>query len=274
MNTRGLSRYRLLTLLLCATLSLLLAACQPAGTPTQAPAPTQAPKTTQTLIPTTAPASVTSNGITLALAGLAQSQNVETVAAVPAGKDSPYWLPAPQYRRVTLSGYPVNNHQVKAQISVYPLAELKSANENATGEAAALQTLLRSHKAEVCLPFLPLTNAQQVLHAQVQYLDFKSGQGVRYLTQYAQGPVTVNNFELFYTFQGLTGDGKYYVSAVLPLTHAQLPATSQVNATAVAAQDYPAYVQKTSAWLDQQPASAFTPDLSVLDALIRSLTIE
>lgn len=38
------------------------------------------------------------------------------------------------------------------------------------------------------MPFLPLFNAQQAMHAHVQYLDFQSGQGLRYLTQYDQAP--------------------------------------------------------------------------------------
>ena len=63
---------------------------------------------------------------------------------------------------------------------------------------------------------LPLMNAVQQMHTRVEYVQFKGGEGVSYLAQYAQGPVPVNNGELFYTFQGLTDDGEFYVSAILP----------------------------------------------------------
>ena len=46
------------------------------------------------------------------------------------------------------------------------------------------------------------------MHSQVQYLDFKNGTGVRYLTQFDQGILPINNYELVYTYQGLTSDGK------------------------------------------------------------------
>ena len=64
------------------------------------------------------------------------------------------------------------------------------------------------------------------MHVQVQYLDFKSGTGVRFLTQFNNGMAPVNNHDLIYTFQGLTSDGKYYIAAVLPVTHPDLPANS------------------------------------------------
>ena len=67
------------------------------------------------------------------------------------------------------------------------------------------------------MPFLPLFNAAQVMHTHLQYLDFKNGQGLRYLTEFDQGIIPINNYELIYTYQGLTGDGKYYVAAVLPV---------------------------------------------------------
>jgi hypothetical protein len=122
------------------------------------------------------------------------------------------------------------------------------------------------------MPFLPLFNASQVMHAQVQYLDIKNGKSVRFLTQFDQAPLPVNNFELIYTFQGLTSDGKYYIAAVLPVTHPELPATEQVSAQQAAElNDFPAYLTKTVTWLDQQPSGSFTPDLANLDALIQSI---
>ena len=125
------------------------------------------------------------------------------------------------------------------------------------------------------MPFLPLFNAQQVMHAQVQYLDFKNGNGVRFLTQFDQAPLPINNFELIYTFQGLTRDGKYYIAAVLPVTHPDLPANNQVAAQqASELNDFPAYLAKTVTWLDQQPAGSFTPDLAKLDALIQSIEVK
>ena len=55
---------------------------------------------------------------------------------------------------------------------------------------------------------------------------FVSGIGVRFLTEYAQYFVPVNNHDLFYTYQGLTNDGQYWISVILPINHPDLPANA------------------------------------------------
>ena len=126
------------------------------------------------------------------------------------------------------------------------------------------------------MPFLPLFNAQQVMHAHVQYLDFQDGQGLRYLTQFDQAFIPINNNELIYTYQGLTSDGRYYVAAVLPVNHPSLPADAAVtgNEPPEFTSDFPTYLQNVVASLNPQAANTFTPDLTQLDAMMSSLEIK
>ena len=126
------------------------------------------------------------------------------------------------------------------------------------------------------MPFLPLFNAQQVIHSNVQYLDFLDGQGLRYLTEFDQAYIPINNYELIYTYQGLTGDGKYYVAAVLPLNHPTLPADESVtgNEPPEFSSDFPAYLANVVETLNPQAANTFTPDLTQLDAMMSSLEIK
>jgi hypothetical protein len=149
----------------------------------------------------------------------------------------------------------------EAQIHLYPTAGL---NEESRLVVAALAALL----AEQAAP------ADAVLHAQVAYLDFHNGSGVRFLTQYAQGLGPVNNEELFYTFQGLTSDGATYVAAFFPVRLPALPDSAQM-----APEEYEAFIAQwdgylpaTTELLNGQPATAFQPDLAQLDSLITSLT--
>ena len=58
-----------------------------------------------------------------------------------------------------------------------------------------------------------------------EYLKFENGSGVRYLTMYGQGFAPINNHDLFYSFQGLTADGRYWVSVIMPVNHPSLQAT-------------------------------------------------
>jgi hypothetical protein len=246
----------------------LLSACQFQISSTQPPAqPATQPAATQQ--------SGASTDIALDYSGLAQNVTLETVAAQPATSDGPWWAGAPQYRLLTLQGYPVINHQSKPQVFIYPAGELAAANENMGKVATELQSLLQTQQAGEPLPFLPLINAKQVIHPQVQNLDFKNGKGIRFLTMYSQGIVPINNYELIYTFQGLTSDGKYYIAAVLPVTDPQLPNDATVNEQLTGTgTDYQNYISKTVALLNQEPAGSFTPDLSKLDALIRSLEVK
>ena len=110
------------------------------------------------------------------------------------------------------------------------------------------------------------------MHANIQYLDFKNGKGLRYLTQFDQAPLPINNNELFYTYQGLTDDGKYYVAAVLPVNHPSLPADQKVtgNEPPEFTSDFPKYVANVASNLNTQAANTFTPDLTKLDAMMSS----
>ena len=207
---------------------------------------------------------------------MATGFQTETVAAVPASDSAPYWEVLPEYTRLTLQGYPLSNHLMMPQIFIYPVKELEEINESADMVFASLQTLLQSPQEISPMPFLPLFNAAQVMHAHVQYLDFKSGQGLRYLTEFDQGIIPINNHELIYTYQGLTSDGQYYVVAVLPVNHPSLPADENVtgNEPPEFTNDFPTYLANVVNSLNPQAANTFTPDLTQLDAMMSSLEIK
>ncbi|HEX7541208.1 MAG TPA: hypothetical protein VF352_03680, partial [Anaerolineales bacterium] len=128
------------------------------------------------------------------------------------------------------------------------------------------------------LPLLPSFNAAQIFHAQYQVLPFASGGGIRYLTEYAQYYAPVNNNDLFYTYQGLTSDGKYWVSAILPINNPILPANA-VNPPGGLSWDefnnnYGPYITDMIDQLNSQTSGSYTPTLAALDALVTSITIQ
>jgi hypothetical protein len=269
-NTQSGSSALLLSALLAG--SLLFSACSPAGSTTTLPHPTAISASTATLQPTATvapaatvvPTSDRSLQPSLDIGSLATGFQTEVVPAVPAGEDAPFWEVLPEYTQVTLQGYPVSNHRMKPQIFIYPATDLGKVNEGAAKIVASLQTLLQSPQEIPTMPFLPLFNAAQMMHARVHYLDFKSGQGLRYLTQFAQGLMPINNYEIIYTYQGLTSDRKHYVAAVLPVTHPSLPADGRVTGSEPPefTSDFPAYLANVVKTLTPQAASTFTPDLT------------
>jgi hypothetical protein len=162
------------------------------------------------------------------------------------------------------------------QIVVFPLDAYVNMNEMAIEQVAALDTLLseRPNAPEGVLPYLPPPNGHQDLQVQMAYLSFKNGEGVRYLTQFNQEPRQINNQEIFYTFQGITADHAYYVSVFFPVRTAALPDNMEVEDWDAFSINYAAYLSETVTVLNQLGTADFTPDLTLLDAVVQSLLVE
>jgi hypothetical protein len=168
--------------------------------------------------------------------------------------------------------------QLPPQIRVYPVASMGS-SEIIEVRVEALRELLETKPASPTeeIPVLPLINAAQVFRSQVRYLDFQNGSGVRFITQYRQDPAPVTDDEIFYTFQGLTDDGAYYVVASFPLSTAVLPDTLDFESQAFREfeqKNYEEYLKEQVRVLDALPSGQFEPDLAILDQIVASLEIQ
>ncbi len=273
MKTKKLSLYTKIFSILSG-LMMLSTACQvvvPTNSVTDVPASDVKSPTMEAV---NTPVSTEGLQLNVNLGDLSQSMSEKIIPAVSPEESHPYWEILPEHYVYTLQGYPVSNHILEAQIFVYPVKDLAQFNEGADKIAKDLAVLLDEQQVGDYIPFMPLLNASQVLHAQVEFIDFADGKGLRFLTQFDQAAIPINNYELFYTFQGLTNDGEYYVSAILPVSHPELPNDSTVfSQQAEEMKDFPAYLENTTKWLDQQSFDSFTPNLSNLDELIQSIDI-
>jgi hypothetical protein len=195
-----------------------------------------------------------------------------------------YWLAIPEHIRFTFADpdLPLERRRMgfnlaaEGQILIFPLAKLADMNPLVQTQIEALRNLLAERGTVPAgeLPSLPLTNSAQVFHAQVQYLDSGNIQGLRFISQHSQDPHPIMlSQELFYTFQGFTADGTYYVAAFFPLTTAALPDTIEVEDWGAFHANYDTYLLETTVHLDQLPPSEFTPTLTLLDAVVTSLRV-
>lgn len=192
------------------------------------------------------------------------------------GTDIPPWELAPQHRQLSLLGYPLQDTFHQPKIYIYPLQDYYAVDPGISDRIATLQQMLivqRVDNLPETLPFFPTWNAGQIMYTKVQYLKFPSGLGVRYLAQYGQAAYPISNQTLFYTFQGLSNDGRWLVSAVLPVANPVLPDPEPLLQDPAFYDTYPTYLAETRALLNQQPDGSFTPDLALLDALFMSLEI-
>jgi len=194
----------------------------------------------------------------------------------------------PQHRVITLNGYPDQDKFFSAIIRVLPLESYPVVDNTPASLVTDLKNVLATKPSTslVALPILPVFYANQAFRLKIDYLDFQNGSGVRFLTEYAQYYVPMDNHDLFYTFQGLTNGDKYWVSAILPVSHAILPDTAESTSVPAGGlpipdwdsptfdTDFATYYQGMSAIMNGQPDDSFTPSISCLDQLIQSLKIE
>ena len=138
-----------------------------------------------------------------------------------------------------------------------------------------LRAVLREHPAERQeLPVLPWADVGMPFNKKIRYLDFRSGSGVAWLTQWTIDPAPINNAQLWYIFQGLTADGAHYVSVEIRVTHPSLPPQAEVKDYRAFEKQYPAYLAKAVKEIATQPDDSFQPSLARLRAMFESLELE
>ena len=266
------------SIVLCM-LALLMASCNLPSSATPAKFETPVIVATNTV---SAGGVVTLNNVSFTTPlGVAKDAQSEMVSAVTDTNNSPWWEIAPAHLEFTLTGYQVQDKAIEPKIFVYPADEYAKLNSNAADQIQKLKSILAG--APLSRDALPswVMNAGQIMAAKAQVVPFQNGRGVRFLTQYDQYPAPVNNHELFYHFQGLTDDGKYYVVATLPVTSSILAENEKPDAAVPSGGVPPsassgpdqAYYDAVTKALDAMYEDSFNPSLFQLDALIQSITV-
>lgn len=185
----------------------------------------------------------------------------------------------PAHHLVSFEGYKAAPHFHTPAIYVIPVDGLTSLGQYGSLTASTLQDLLkdpnRNLHAEAFLPFLPPFNAAQVFHALESRLESEYGQGIRYLTEYTQAYVGVDSYNIFYTYQGFSADGKYYIAAVLPINSSVLEdyVNLEQEFDRVSA-DFDGYVKGEVDKLIAQNGGTLLPSIEALDAMMMSIHME
>lgn len=207
---------------------------------------------------------------------------------------------APEHVAFTFSGPYALQHEssfFSPQIHIYSISDYNNALSKSAlyvqelrDEILSLKAMLSERTVSVQkeIPFLPFgIDAYQSFRAHVKYIDFKEGKGVIFLTQYNIEPSLINNSGLIYTFQGLTDDGLYYVSATFPVAAPILSKDLQSGSFEdyslpeyfydknhqLNEQAYQKYLTKIETKLEALPANKYEPNLTLFEKLISSLCI-
>ena len=263
--------------IVAATLQSMPTASAPTSLPPTAVPATAAP---------TAPAGITvtyQNVSFVIPAGLADSAASETVPEATEANSDP-WSVAPAYIRFTLKNYAPASANFQPVVAVYPAQAYATANSWGAESLKRLQAVLASPAAPLVnasLPNVPFYGAAaQQYAAQAKLVPFKSGNGVRMLSQYAQFPGPIIKDNSFYHYEGLTQDGKYLISVVFPVV---LPIKSSADNPSADGVAYPsdisntagldAYFQGMTKLLDSANPDTFQPTIKLMDALVQSISV-
>jgi hypothetical protein len=161
---------------------------------------------------------------------------------------------------------PAAVNPLQRQVLVYPLAAYRGlfpagAQLVLDQRVSALRRLLAERPEFVDaeeIPVLPDPGAAQAFRARVRYLRFDGGAGVAFITRYTAGAASPAA-PLVWTFQGMTDDGRYWVSVFHPVHAPDLPRTG------------PPYT--TARHLDATRPDDFRPSLDTLAAVARTLRV-
>jgi hypothetical protein len=263
-----------------ATLETPAVTATPTSTP-ETPTATGAPTATETPATPPAPqANVTCNELALFLdPALASGFSCQTVSES-SDLNGPGFDLNPQYTELTFTGYVLADRFFTPHISIYPVQRFSEiAPDTIPQRVTELQALIGGGPVgDKGLPLLPIFNAAQEFYAQYNVIAFQSGSGIRFLTQYSQAADPINSHEMFYTFQGLTSDGKHWISAILPTSNPVLLADGSNPPNGLSWDDFSnnfvPYIADLTTQLNSQPPENYSPTIIMLDALIASIKIQ
>jgi hypothetical protein len=120
----------------------------------------------------------------------------------------------------------------KARIAIYPIDKfddayvisprmVKYVNEQIEGLRKALQN--PSFRIRGQIPHLEYRDDWDDFYVKVRKFDFLSGAGIIFVTHYSFEDDLIGNNRLVYRFEGISSDGKYYVTAETPISVGFLP---------------------------------------------------
>lgn len=126
------------------------------------------------------------------------------------------------------------------------------------------------------LPFVQFTGAGQGIHARAHYIDSSELAGIAYLTAFRQEAYPFSASDFWYTFQGLSHDGAWYVAVDIPVEAGMFPAkVSPKEANRMSsAKRWTKYVRQSSKTLNGAAPDSFTPPLTSIDAVVESITFD
>ncbi|MBY0551255.1 MAG: hypothetical protein K2W95_28500 [Candidatus Obscuribacterales bacterium] len=220
--------------------------------------------------------SYNSGGITFGYPASWKKATAKKVAAVPLANpdDKPDGV-APAYDEISVHGLTI--YVVPTSDGRLSAKEFEKKYPTVASAAKDLSTLLKANATSTKdTPIFPWADASTPFEAKKKQLSFKSGKAIRYIGEYLIEPDVIDNARLVYSAQGLSTDGKWYLSIIAPLKTKSLPDKSDISKWPqdkykTFSADFAKYGAQVGAKLDKLPSSSFTPSIDEVDLLVHSI---
>ena len=110
----------------------------------------------------------------------------------------------------------------------------------------------------------------QSIHAKAAIIETPWCVGLQYISTCLQEATELDNDRLYYKFEGISRDQRFYISVEVPITHASLPIRSP-GLESAAPPIVDSYFIRVEQTLNNYPDSSYTPTLQSFKDLIQSL---
>lgn len=259
-----------LLLLALFTGTVMISRCSPRHTPTQSAVPTQ-PR-----------ANATCRELSFYLdPALGRTYECDTLPESSSSDIPMDVFIYPAYTELTIHDYALTRTQFPPQVKIYPVNRFCELLPDVLPRRVSdLESFISSGTwSSRELPFLPPLPMAQTFFSHEAVISFNGGQGVRFITDYNESMHPISNTTIFYTFQGLTNDGMYWVAVTLPINSPILPADGDFPPPPEGYTDeswfqsYSSYVSDVKDALEAQAPDSFYPTISSLDNLVSSINV-
>lgn len=193
--------------------------------------------------------------------GISTSFNSEYVP------NAPYDLPYPQNSQILFTAYPGGFDFTVNGLRIFRADEV---NALETGAVESLNAVLEG-QPDHHNDFPRLPGAGSVIDAQLLPLAFQNGNGYRYLVTKSFSADPISSTGLTYMYQGITDDGKYFISFIMFVDAPFL--APYIGQTLTTVEEFETYFQNVNNLVETSSGDQFTPSLTVLDELVSSIVI-
>lgn len=155
-------------------------------------------------------------------------------------------------------------NRIAPEVTAFSVSGLSSVNPEIYQHAVNLTAMINASNEgagatafTAPIPFLPYQETTQLVQLVPMRLDPVNGTGIRFVTAYGNQGDPISNDNLFYTFQGMSQDGRFYISVTVPINNTMINGPTDPT---------------TVDWANV-PADSWQPALETLDAIVLSAQI-